>query len=182
MMEAQLMPKYFAKLAAASATALILAIVLGLAPARAEEVGRVGVDWVGNDIVVDAIEDPKVQGVTCHVAFFDRSFIDRLQQGNWFEDPSNSSIDCAQTGPLTIGDIDLDENGEEVFQERRSLIFKTLVVNRIYDEDRKALIYLANSRQVNTGSAKMSISVVPLIGTDVVWEHGDPAERAQITK
>lgn len=57
-------------------------------PAQAEEIGRVGVDWVGNDIIIEAIADPKVQGVTCHVAYFDRSIYDRLTQGNWFEDPS----------------------------------------------------------------------------------------------
>jgi CreA protein len=74
--------------------------------ARAEEVGRIGVDWVGNDIIVEAVEDPQVAGVTCHVSYFERSLIDRLQKGNWFEDPSNSSIACRQTGPIAIGDID----------------------------------------------------------------------------
>lgn len=146
---------------------------------QAEEIGRVGVDWIGNDIVIDAIEDPKVEGVTCHVAYFDRSIIDRLQQGDWFEDPSNSSIDCRATGPITIGDIELDGDSEEVFNERRSLIFKTLVVNRVYDEERNALIYLSHSREVNIGSAKMSISVVPLAANEVTWEHGVPAERAE---
>ncbi len=134
--------------------------------AAAEEVGRVGVDWVGNDIVIEAVEDPDVEGVTCHVSFFDRSLIDRLQKGNWFEDPSNSSIACRQTGPITIGEIDLDEDGEEIFKNRRSLIWKVLVVKRIYDKDHNALIYLAHSRQVQEGSAKMSISTVPLYQAD----------------
>ena len=48
---------------------------------------------------VEAIEDPAVQGVTCHVARFSRGVIDRLTKGNWFEDPSNASIACRQTGP-----------------------------------------------------------------------------------
>ena len=74
--------------------------------ASAEVVGKVGVDWVGNDIIVEAVPDPKVQGVTCHVAYFSRSVLDRLSQGNWFEDPSYSAIDCTQTGPITVGDID----------------------------------------------------------------------------
>jgi len=26
--------------------------------ASAEEVGRIGVDWVGNDIIIEAVEDP----------------------------------------------------------------------------------------------------------------------------
>lgn len=160
---------------------VLLGVLAGLSlPAAAEEVGRVGVDWIGNDIVVDAVEDPKVSGITCHVAYFDRSVIDRLQQGNWFEDPSNSSIDCIRTGPVTIKDIALDAGGEEVFKERRSIVFKTLVVNRIYDGAHDALIYLSHSRQVNTGSAKMSISVVSLSGPDVSWANGAPASRVEI--
>ena len=95
---------------------LIAAAMLSAAgAAMAEEVGKVGVDWLGNDIIVDAIKDPKVEGVTCHVPYFDRGIIDRLHKGNWFEDPSDSSISCRQTGPITIGDIDLGEKGEEVF-------------------------------------------------------------------
>lgn len=171
------MRRMFARIATASAFAIAAAALFGLAPARAEEVGRVGVDWIGNDIVVDAVEDPKVQGVTCHLAFFDRSIIDRLQQGNWFEDPSNSSIACRQTGPITVGDIKLGKGGEEVFNQRRSIILKTLVINRIYDVDHKTLVYLAHSRQVNQGSAKMSISTVPLTGTDVTWKNGEPSSR-----
>ena len=112
--------------------ALIAVLVAGL-PAQAEEVGRVGVDWTGNDIVIEAVADPKVQGVTCHIAFFDRSVLDRLSQGNWFEDPSNSSIACRQTGPITIGDIDRSPDGEEVFSERRSIILKTLRIRRVWD-------------------------------------------------
>ena len=65
-----------------------LAISL-VSPARAEQVGEIGVDWAGNDIIVEAIDDPKVQGVTCHLAYFERGLIDRLANGNWFEDPSN---------------------------------------------------------------------------------------------
>ena len=171
-----------ARFAALSAIALIMVIATGLVSARADEVGRVGVDWIGNDIVIEAIEDPKVSGVTCHVAFFDRSIVDRLQQGNWFEDPSNSSIDCVQTGPVTITGISLAADGEDVFRERRSVIFKTLVVKRIYDAERDALIYLAHSRQVNQGSAKMSISVVPLSGADVSWLDGEPADRVELTR
>ncbi|MGV0909989.1 CreA family protein [Martelella sp. FOR1707] len=142
--------------------------------AHAEQVGEVGVDWVGNDIVVEALHDPEVDGVTCHIAYFDRSIIDRLSKGNWFEDPSNSSIACRQTGPIKIGDIDLDMNGEEVFREGRSLIFKQLVIKRIYDKANETLIYLAHTREITEGSAKMSMSTVPLYGQDVVWENGAP--------
>ncbi|MEK1887681.1 MAG: CreA family protein [Phyllobacterium sp.] len=156
---------------------LLVLALLGAAvlqPAKAEEVGKVGVDWFGNDIVIDAVHDPKVQGVTCHLASFSRGVIDRLQKGNWFEDPSNASISCQQTGPVTIGDIALGEDGERVFSERTSLIWKKLVITRIYDKPNNTLIYLAHATQVQDGSAKTSISTIPLFAGNVTWSKGKP--------
>ncbi|MCT2540802.1 CreA family protein [Sedimentimonas flavescens] len=147
-------------------TAALIAAPLLSAAAGAEQVGEVGVDWVGNDILIEAIEDPKVQGVTCHIAYFDRSFFDRITQGNWFEDPSNASIACRQTGPIKIGDIDRGPSGEKVFSESRSLIFKSLKVTRIFDEAHQTLIYLTHATELTEGSAKMSISTVPLYGSE----------------
>jgi CreA protein len=144
--------------------AALLALAVLASPAAAQEVGRVGVDWVGNDIIIEALPDPEVEGVTCHVAYFERSLIDRLSQGNWFEDPSNSSIACRQTGPIELGDIDASPEGEEIFSERQSIIFKSLRVTRIFDEENQVLIYLVHANQVTEGSAKMSISTVPLWG------------------
>ncbi len=96
-------------------------LLLGASAAvSAEEVGQVGVDWLGNDIVIDAVSDPKVKGVTCHLASFSRGMIDRLQKGNWFEDPSNASISCEQTGPISIGDIKLGKGGERVFPSEQA--------------------------------------------------------------
>jgi len=122
-------------------------------PALAQQVGEVGVDWLGNDIIVEAIKDPGVDGVTCHVSYFERGVVDRLQKGNWFEDPSDSAISCRQTGPITIHEIDLGEAGEEVFKQGISLIWKKQVVNRIYDKANDTLIYLAHSR-CRTGRPK----------------------------
>jgi len=147
------------------------------ASAFAEEVGQVGVDWLGNDIVVEAVHDPDVQGVTCHVAFFDRGVIDRLQKGNWFENPSNNAIECRQTGPIVVGDIERGAGGEEIFKNSRSLIWKKLVVNRIFDEENNTLVYLAHTREVQDGSAKMSISTVPLYQPAEAANAGLPATR-----
>ena len=136
---------------------------------NAEEVGKVDVDWVGNDIVIEAFQDPKVDGVTCHVAYFERGLIDRLQKGNWFEDPSNSSISCRQTGAITVGDIERGDEGESVFSERRSVIWKSLRIKRIWDETNQTLIYIAHANDLQNGSAKMSLSTVPLYGQEVTW-------------
>lgn len=143
-------------------TAMLGGMISSGSAALADQVGNVDVDWLGNDIVIEAFADPKVDGVTCHVAYFERGLIDRLQKGNWFEDPSNSSIACRQTGDINIGDIDRSDEGESVFSERRSVIWKSLRVKRIFDADNQTLIYISHARDVQNGSAKMSISTVPL--------------------
>jgi CreA protein len=139
----------------------------GTGSAAGEEIGRIGLDFQGNDVVVEAFDDPKVAGVTCHLVRFDRGLIDRLRKGNWFENPSNMSIACRQTGPIEIGDINLSADGEEVFSERASLVFKRLKVRRIYDAARQTLIYVSYSTEPIEASAKNGISTVSLYGLDV---------------
>ena len=159
----------------AAGAALVLALAACSDP---NKVGSVGVDWTGNDITIEAVADPEVKGVVCHLAFFNRSIIDRLQQGNWFEDPSYSAIDCSAAGPITVGDIALGAGGEEIFKQGRSLIWKSLRVNRIYDAESNSLIYLGHARELQKGSGKMSLSVVPLNGADVTWTKGAPTSAA----
>jgi len=141
---------------------------------NSRDVGKISVDWTGNDIAIEAVEDPDVKGVVCHVSYFNRSLIDRLQQGNWFEDPSYSAIDCAASGPVTVGGISMSPGGEEIFKQQRSLIWKSLRVSRVYDKANNSLVYLAHARELQMGSGKMSLSVVPLNGLDVTWQNGAP--------
>lgn len=145
-----------------ASTALLLAACGG----DENEVGEFKNDFVGNEIKVEALADPKVEGVTCHLTHFDRGFWDRVAKGNWFENPSNASIACRQTGPITIGDIDLDKSGEEVFSQRMSLVFKSLAVRRIYDAENQTLVYVVYSRRPIEGSAKMAVSTIALYGQD----------------
>ena len=142
--------------------------------ARAEEVGSFSNDWTGNRIIVDAIPDPKIQGVTCHVTHFDRSIYDRLTKGKWFEDPSNTSIACRQTGTIIIGGINLSRSGEDVFSERMSLVFKHIAVRRIYDRINDTLVYVTYSREVKDASAKMNVSTVTLHNADPQWLSAKP--------
>lgn len=155
----------------------ILAAILAIASCgRGEnEVGEFKNDFVGNEIKIEALSDPKVEGVTCHLSHFDRGFWDRVAKGNWFEDPSNASIACRQTGPIQIGDIDLGKDGEEVFSQRISLIFKSMAVRRIYDETNQTLIYVAYSRRPIEGSAKMSISTISLYGQETPLPVVEPS-------
>jgi CreA protein len=112
-------------------------------------------------IVVDGFDDPKVDGVACHIS--------RAQTGGMkgalgvAEDTSDASIACRQIGPIKIkGEI---RDGERVFDERRSLLFKTLQVVRFFDRQRNVLVYVAYSDRVIEGSPKNSISSVPIM----VW-------------
>ncbi|MGV6800640.1 MAG: CreA family protein [bacterium] len=135
------------------------------------EVGEFKNDWLGNEIKVEALHDPKVQGVTCHLSHFDRGFWDRVSKGNWFEDPSNASIACRQTGPISIGKIDTKKDGEIVFNQKQSLVFKVITVRRIYDPENDSLLYVVYSRKPVDGSAKMAISTISLYNQDVIWEQ-----------
>lgn len=167
-----------ARIVNAVATLMVLgASALPLSDALADRVGRFSNDWTGNGLEVEAVADPKVQGVTCHLVDFDRSLIDRLSKGNWFEDPSNASIACRQTGPVVVGDIELSQKGEEVFSERKSLIFKSIAIRRIYDRINDTLVYVVYSRQVTDASAKMSISTVPLFAANAEWTKGKPPAK-----
>ena len=117
--------------------------------------------WLGpNDkIVVDGFDDPKVQGVACHIS--------RAQTGGVkgalgvAEDTSHVSIACRQVGPIKIvGEL---KDGERVFDEQRSLVFKTLQVVRFFDRERNVLVYVAYSDRVLTGSPQNSVSTVPIM-------------------
>lgn len=165
------MPTNLIRLAGVMLVALLLA---ACGKDNSQNVSKISVDWTGNDIAIDAVEDPDVKGVVCHVAYFNRSLIDRLQQGNWFEDPSYSAIDCAITGPVTVGNIALGAGGQEIFKQQRSLIFKSLRITRVYDKANNTLLYLAHARELQLGSGKMSLSAVPLNGADVTWSNGKP--------
>jgi CreA protein len=111
-------------------------------------------------IVVDGFDDPKVEGVACHIS--------RAQTGGMkgglgvAEDTSDASIACRQVGPIKITSEFKD--GERVFDERRSFLFKTLQVVRFFDRKRNVLVYVAYSDRIIEGSPKNSISSVPIMG------------------
>jgi len=111
-------------------------------------------------IVVDGFDDPKVKGVACHIS---RAVTGGIKGELGFaEDTSDASIACRQVGPIAIsGDL---RDGESVFDERRSLVFKQLHVVRFYDKERNVLVYVSYSDRVIEGSPKNSISTVPVMG------------------
>ncbi|GJL48859.1 CreA family protein [Candidatus Nitrospira salsa] len=141
---------------------LVVCLMIGVT-SFAEEIGSVDTKFnlLGPDhkIVVEAFDDPKIDGVTCHLS--------RSKTGGFkgmigvAEDSSDASIACRQVGPVRMP-AELEE-GEQVFNERRSLIFKKLQVVRFFDKKRRTLIYLVYSDKVIEGSPKNAISTVPIM-------------------
>ncbi|MGI4859418.1 MAG: CreA family protein, partial [Janthinobacterium lividum] len=105
---------------------------------------------------------PGVEGVTCYVS--------RARTGGVkgtlgvAEDPTESSIACRQVGPIRIAKPLKPK--DDVFSDHLSFIFKTLHVVRIFDQKRNTLVYLTYSDRIVSGSAKNSVTAVPLpVGT-----------------
>lgn len=139
-----------------------LALGLLVGAAQAEPIGEVDTvfKFIGPDhkIVVDAYDDPKVQGVTCYVS--------RAKTGGIkgalgiAEDKSEASIACRQTGPISF--VKALPKQEDVFTERISLIFKKLRIVRMVDAKRNTLVYLTYSDRVIEGSPQNSVTAVPV--------------------
>ncbi|MBV2090937.1 MAG: CreA family protein [Candidatus Thiodiazotropha sp. (ex Ctena orbiculata)] len=135
-------------------------------PLLAEQLGEVSTKFrvlgPNDKVVIEAFDDPAVPGVTCYLS--------RAKTGGMggamgiAEDTSDASIACRQTGPVNLpGDIlNQSRDGEEVFKQRTSILFKTMQVVRFYDAKRNTLVYMTYSDKLVDGSPKNSITAVPL--------------------
>ena len=137
-------------------------LVLLLSGCDRNEVGDVSLGvFTTKDIKLDAFTDPVITGVTCHVSSIEANLD--------FSDPSDSSIACRQTGPITpdmLSQIDKSDDGEVLFTKSKSIFFKSMKIRRILDAENQTLMYLAYSTKETSGSFKHSLSTVPLWGTD----------------
>ena len=128
-----------------------------------QEIGSVdkAFQWLGpnHKIVVEAFDDPKIDGVIFYVS---RSRTGGNKGGlGLAEDTSDASLACRQTGPITIKEK--FKEGEEVFTERRSLVFKKLRVVRFLDQTRSTLVYLVYSDRKEDEKKKKSVSAVAMM-------------------
>ncbi|MBT2322396.1 CreA family protein [Variovorax paradoxus] len=129
---------------------------------QAEPIGEVDTAFklIGPDhkIVVEAYDDPKVNGVTCYVS--------RAKTGGLSgafglaEDKSEASIACRQVGPVRV--TQPLPRREEVYSERLSILFKRLRVVRMVDPARNTLVYLTYSDLLIEGSPKNSVTAVAI--------------------
>jgi len=138
-------------------------LILWALPAAAEDVACVTTAWkligANHRICIQAFDDPKVPGVTCHLS--------QARTGGLSgtfglaEDPSRFSLACRQIGPITLPAKLPDQ--EEAFSSDTSIFFKETRVVRVFDRKRNTLIYLAYSTKLIEGSPMNSISTVPIM-------------------
>jgi CreA protein len=132
--------------------------------ARAENLGCISTTFnllsPNDKVCVSDFDDPKVAGVTCHIS--------QARKGGWGqplglnEDPSNFSVACRQTGPITVDIAKLPEH-DEVFTEKTSIFFKATRIYRMPDKKHNTLVYLAISSKLVNGSPANAISTVPIM-------------------
>lgn len=144
----------------------IVLLILFSSQLHAETLGQVSTKFrvlgPNDKIIIEAFDDPAVSGVTCYLS--------RAKTGGVggamgiAEDTSDASIACRQTGPVNLSSdiLNLSRNGEEVFKQRTSILFKTMQVVRFYDARRHTLVYMTYSDKLVDGSPKNSITAVPL--------------------
>lgn len=142
--------------------ALLLLACLSL-PAWAEEVGEVSTTFKllspNDKVVVEAFDDPAVQGVACYIS--------RAKTGGYkgalglAKDPSRFSVACRQVGAIKFA-RPLPKQ-EQVFKEGASFIFKHVRVVRIVDAKRNTLTYLSYSDKLLDGSPDNALTAVAVL-------------------
>jgi catabolite regulation protein CreA len=124
-------------------------------PAHAESKRVIG-EIQGSGLVfkdtlkVEAFDDPKVEGVQLYLSDFQRPVTEKLAKGDIFSDPSQGGLSCSHKGKVVVtkaASTALD--GEEVFSESRSLIFKSLKVRRLVDREGESVVYAVFSQRLD---------------------------------
>ncbi len=106
-----------------------------------------------------AIDDPEIEGVACHYTVPEKGGL--AGAFGVAEQVSDISLACRQYGPIKFKTK--FSQGEVVFRERRSLIFKKMQIVRGCDARRNTLVYMVYSDKLIDGSPKNSTSTVPVM-------------------
>ena len=105
------------------------------------------------------LDDPEVEGVACHFTVPEKGGV-----RGWLgiaEEVSDISLACRQIGPIHFRAK--FTQGDDVFRQRRSLLFKKMQIVRGCDEKRNVLVYMVYSDRLIEGSPKNSTSSVPIM-------------------
>ena len=105
------------------------------------------------------IDDSVFEGVACHYTVPERGGVAGMF--GVAEEVSDISLACRQYGPIKFKEK--FEQGDVVFRERRSLIFKKMQIVRGCDVKRNVLVYMVYSDRLIEGSPKNSTSTVPIM-------------------
>lgn len=159
----------------ALALAVTMAAVTGAAAQEPDLIFKKSTVWRAltpdDKLAVYGIDDPMVEGVACHYTTPERGGI----SGTFgvAEEVSDISLSCRQVGPVKFKQR--FGQGDVVFSERRSLIFKKMQIVRGCDAKRNTLVYMVYSDRPIEGSPKNSTSTVPLMpwGTEVPPKCGE---------
>jgi len=146
-----------------SAVIQVASLLLVTSSALADNVGCVTTAWkligANHKVCVDAFQDPKVRGVTCHVSQARTGGVSGSL--GLAQDPSHFSLSCRQTGPIVLP-AKLPKE-ETVFSEDTSILFKETRIVRMWDDVHRTLVYLAISRKLIEGAPANSLSTVPVM-------------------
>ncbi|MDH3195933.1 MAG: CreA family protein [Hyphomicrobiales bacterium] len=105
------------------------------------------------------IDDPLVEGVACHYTVPEKGGVSGML--GVAEEVSDVSLACRQIGPVAFKQK--FEQGDDVFRQRRSILFKKMQIVRGCDVKRNVLVYLVYSDKLIEGSPKNSTSTVPIM-------------------
>ena len=121
------------------------------------------------------IDDPVVENVVCHYTAAEKGGLSGLV--GVAEQTSDVSIACRQYGPIKFKEK--FDQGDVVFTERRSVLFKRMQIVRGCDAKRNVLVYMVYSDKLIDGSPKNSTSTVPV----QPWgASGEPPRCGDFTK
>jgi CreA protein len=142
-----------------------LGFVAQALPAAAQEdlIFRKSTVWkmlTPNDkLAVYGVDDPMVEGVACHYTIPEKGGVSGMF--GVAEEVSEVSLACRQIGPIRFKEK--SEQGDVVFRERRSLIWKKMQIVRGCDAKRNVLVYLVYTDKLIDGSPQNSTSTVPIM-------------------
>lgn len=106
-----------------------------------------------------AIDDPDIEGVACHYTVPEKGGV--AGGLGLAEEVSDISLACRQIGPIKFKVK--STQGEVMFRQSRSLLFKRMQIVRGCDAKRNVLVYLVYSDKLLDGSPKNSTSTVPIM-------------------
>jgi CreA protein len=146
---------------------LALALLLAAAPlaapldAQAEKtIGSVSTNFrllgPNDKVVVERIDDPKVQNVSCYASFAQTGGV--AGGLGVATDPSEFALNCIAHGPVTIP-ADLPQK-EQMDAISASFLFKHFIITRMVDQEDKTLVYVLISTKVLHGSPANAVSAV----------------------